>query len=239
LTSVKRLEGRIALVTGATRGIGERIAHGLAREGALVLVGCRAPADGEKVAAAIRAAGGKAEALAIDVADPASVRAAGDAVEKTHGALDVLVNNAGILEDAGVSTAELSLETLEATLRVNLRGPLLTIQRFLPLLRRSSRGRIVNMTSGLGCLTEGMSGGFPAYRMSKAALNALTRNLAAELEGTKIRVNAVSPGWVATDMGGPGAPLTPEQGADTAVWAVVDDGAPSGELLEERETREW
>ncbi len=237
---MKKLENRVALVTGATRGIGEAIAAGLAREGAHVLVGCRRPDEGARVCEAIRKSGGRADPQRIDVADPASIRAAAADVARAPGRLDILVNNAGVLLDHGLRTADLSLELFEETIRVNLRGPLLTIQHFLPLLRRSDRGRIVNMTSGLGCLNEGMSGGWPAYRMSKAALNALTRNLATELAGTGILVNAVNPGWVATDMGGAGAPLTPAQGADSAIYAcLIDEDGPDGELLEERRSRDW
>jgi NAD(P)-dependent dehydrogenase (short-subunit alcohol dehydrogenase family) len=235
-----RLTDRVALVTGANRGIGEAIARGLAKEGARVLVASRALEPGERVAAAIRAAGGSAAALALDVADPASIEAAAAAVAKDPGRLDILVNNAGILEDHGVDTEHLGLDVFERTMRVNVRGPLLLTQRFLPLLRRSKHGRIVNMTSGLGCLMEGMSGGYPAYRMSKAALNALSRNLASELEGSGIIVSAVNPGWVKTDMGGPGAPLSVEEGADTALHCcLLEDGSPSGELWEEREPRDW
>jgi NAD(P)-dependent dehydrogenase (short-subunit alcohol dehydrogenase family) len=230
------LEGRVALVTGANRGIGAAIARGLAREGALVLLGHRAAGSADAIAAEIRAAGGRAEPLRIDVAEEASVAAAARDVESRWKALHVLVNNAGILEDDGFRTEDLPLEVFERTIRVNLRGALLTTQAFLPLMRRGRWGRIVNLTSGLGLLSDGMSGGYPAYRMSKAALNALTANLASEVARDGILVNAVDPGWVRTDMGGPSAPDTPEEGADTAIWAATlpDDG-PSGKVLADRE----
>jgi len=235
-----KLKGSIALVTGANRGIGEEIAKGLAKEGARVLVGCRKAEDGARVVEAIAKAGGAAEALVVDVAQDASIEAAAAAITKTPGRLDILVNNAGILEDHGVSTKDLPLDVFERTMRVNVRGPLLLTQRLLPLLEGSKRGRIVNMSSGLGCLTEGMSGGYPAYRMSKAALNAFTRNLASELEGTNLIVSAVDPGWVRTDMGGPGAPLSVQEGADTAIHCcTMDEDSPSGELWAEREPRDW
>jgi NAD(P)-dependent dehydrogenase (short-subunit alcohol dehydrogenase family) len=230
------LRGRIALVTGANRGIGAAIARGLAGLGAHVLVGHRAPGAADEVVAAIGRQGGAAEPLAIDVADPASVAAAARSVDARHGKIHILVNNAGILEDDRFSTADLPIEIFDLTIRVNLRGPLVVIQHFLPLLRRGGRGRIVNMTSGLGALSEGMSGGYPAYRISKTGLNALTANLASELRGEGILVNAVDPGWVRTDMGGPGAPLSPEEGADTAIWAAtLPDAGPTGRVLHRRE----
>jgi len=230
------LDGKIALVTGANRGIGAEVARGLARHGAHVLVGHRPASDAGPVVDGIRRACGRAEALAIDVADDASVEAAARRVQDAHGRLDILVNNAAILEDDGATTATVPLDVFERTIRVNLRGPLLAIQRFLPLLARARRGRIVNVTSGLGLLADGMSGGYPAYRISKAALNALTANLAAELEGTGILVNAVDPGWVRTEMGGSNAPDAIEEGADTILYAAAlpDDG-PTGKVLYRRE----
>jgi NAD(P)-dependent dehydrogenase (short-subunit alcohol dehydrogenase family) len=230
-----KLTGRIALVTGGNRGIGAEVARGLAREGALVLVGHRRPGAADPVVAEIREAGGRAEPLAIDVGDDASVESAARAVEREHGALHVLVNNAGILEDQGLTTETLPLDVFDRTIRVNLRGALHTIQRFLPLMRRAGWGRIVNLTSGLGLLTEGMSGGWPAYRISKAGMNALTANLAAEVAGEGILVNSVDPGWVRTDMGGAEAPESVEEGADTVIFAATlpDDGV-TGKVLHKR-----
>ena len=235
-----KLEGRVALVTGANRGIGLATAVGLAREGALVLVGHRNKGQADQALAAIRAAGGRAEEIVIDVEDPASIEAAANAVAARHGKLHVLVNNAGILEDDGVSTESLPIEVFERTIRVNLRGTLLCCQHFLPLLRKAGGGRIVNLTSGLGRLCDGMSGGYPAYRMSKTAVNALTANMASELRGEKILVNAVDPGWVRTDMGGPSAPWSPTEGADTVVWAsALPDDGPTGKVLHERAVSEF
>ncbi len=239
--AMKQLEGKVALVTGGNRGIGEAIAKGLAREGALVLVGSRDPAKAVPVVAAIRAAGGKAEELRLDVDDPASVEAAAREVERRlGGVLHVLVNNAGIIEDDAFRTEDLPLDAFERTIRTNLRGPLLCSQRFLPLVRRAGWGRIVNLTSGLGSLSDGMSGGYPAYRMSKTALNALTANLAAELAGTGILVSAVDPGWVRTEMGGPNAPSSVEEGADTAIYAAcLPADGPTGRVLHRREVSDW
>jgi NAD(P)-dependent dehydrogenase (short-subunit alcohol dehydrogenase family) len=228
-----KLDGRVALVTGANRGLGEAVARGLAAEGARVAVGSRDLAAGERVAKSI---GGRAFAVALDVGDDASCRRAVEETVARGGGLHVLVNNAGVLLDDGVSTAEVSLDRFDRTLRVNLHGPLALIQLALPYMQRAGWGRIVNLSTGLSRLSAGMSGGYPGYRASKTALNALTRNLAGELGAGPIKVNAVDPGWVRTRMGGPNAPLAVEQGADTAIWAAcLGDDGPTGELLRDRQ----
>lgn len=230
----------MALVTGCSRGIGRAVALGLSRLGAIVIVSARDHRSADAVAAEIRSASGHAESLCLDVADPKSIVKAGESVKARHRELHVLVNNAGILKDAGFATADVPLPIFDETLRVNLRGTLLVIQELLPLLRAARWGRIVNLTSGLGRLSDGMSGGYPAYRMSKTAVNALTANLASELSGTGILVNAVDPGWVRTDMGGPSAPRSIEEGADTVLWAATlpDDG-PTGRVLHSRDVADF
>jgi NAD(P)-dependent dehydrogenase (short-subunit alcohol dehydrogenase family) len=232
-----KLDGRLALVTGANRGIGRGIAEGLAREGAVVAVGARVRAEAEKVA---RELGGSAFPVELDVADDEACRRAVDEVVKHAGGLHVLVNNAAVAIDDAHRTADLPLERLELAWRTNLRAPLLLIQLAIPHMKRAKWGRIVNLSTGMSRLGEGMSGGWPSYRITKTALNALTRNLASELRGTGILVNAIDPGWVKTRMGGPGAPSSIEEGADTAIWAAcLPANGPSGELLRKREPSPW
>jgi NAD(P)-dependent dehydrogenase (short-subunit alcohol dehydrogenase family) len=227
-----QLDGRVALVTGANRGIGRAVASGLAREGALVAVAARDAEAADEAAAAI---GQRAFAVTLDVTDDDSCRGAVAEVVRRGGGLHVLVNNAGVFADGGHQTEDLPLEHFDATMRTNLRGPLVLIQLALPEMRKAGWGRIVNVSTGLSRLSEGMSGGYPAYRMSKTALNALTRNLAAELRDSGILVNAVDPGWVKTRMGGTGATRSVKQGAATIVWAAcLPADGPSGELLHDR-----
>ena len=235
-----KLKGKTALVTGGNRGIGRAVCAGLAREGAFVLVGSRDDAQARRVADVLRGDGGNADAIRLDVTDAASVNLAAARVEREHGDLHVLVNNAGVLLDHARQTENIPLDAFDATFAVNVRGALVMVQSFLGLMRRAGWGRIVNVTSGLGRLSDGMTGGWPGYRMSKAALNALTCNLAAELRGSGILVNAVDPGWVVTDMGGPRAPRSIEEGADGIVWAccLPDDG-PTGKLLHNRQIKSW
>ena len=176
--------------------------------------------------------------IQLDVTDDDSVGAAVAGIEAEHDRLDVLVNNAGIYgEPAGA--ADYDLDAAHEVIETNVFGPWRMIQAALPLLRRSDAARIVNLSSGAGQL-EDMGGGRTAYRLSKAALNALTRNLAADEAGSGLLVNSVCPGWVRTEMGGAGAPRSVEEGADTAVWlATLGDDGPTGGFFRNREPIPW
>lgn len=225
------------MVTGANRGIGRAVAEGLAAEGAVVAVCARKLPEAEEAA---RAIGRGAFPVALDVAVDEQCREAVALVVKRAGGLHVLVNNAAVAADEQHPTAELPLDRFDLAVRVNLRAPLVLVQLALPHMRAARWGRIVNVSTGMARLGEGMGGGWPSYRITKAGLNALTRNLASELRGTGILANVVDPGWVRTRMGGGGAPRSVEQGADTIVWAAAlpDDG-PNGEFLRDREPSDF
>ena len=224
-------ERPVALVSGANRGIGEEIARQLAEDhGYLVLAGSRDPSKVDE--------SGAVRALQLDVADQGSVDAARERIEGDPGQLDVLVNNAGIYGDHE-SVGEYDLDTAHEVLETNTFGAWRLTQAMLPLLRGSGHGRIVNVSSGAGQLTE-MNGGSAAYRVSKSGLNALTRILAEDEAGHGILANSLCPGWVRSDMGGRGARLSVEEGADTAVWlATLPDDGPSGGFFRYREPIPW
>jgi NAD(P)-dependent dehydrogenase (short-subunit alcohol dehydrogenase family) len=232
--------GRVAVVTGANRGIGLVIVRELAHRGLRVVLTARDAAKGESARARLRAQGLNVGFHALDVRDAEQSRAAAAWVEREFGQLDVLVNNAGVLSDPkGVRASTVDPAVLRDALETNAIGALAVTQACLPLMRRGGYGRIVNVSSELGQLAS-MGSGTPAYRVSKAALNAITRTLAAELAGTNIKVNAMSPGWVRSDMGGPSAPRSLEQGADTAVWlATLPDDGPSGAFFKDRSPIVW
>jgi NAD(P)-dependent dehydrogenase (short-subunit alcohol dehydrogenase family) len=213
----------VSLVTGANRGIGREVCRQLAARGHTVVLTAR---DAAAAAAAAEESG--AMPLRLDVTVPASIAAAADAVAERYGKLDVLVNNAAISYDTWQRAMTADLSVVREAAETNLYGPWLVVQRFLPLLRSSEHPRIVNVSSESGSLTS-MGGGTPAYAASKAALNALTRMLAAELRAEHMLVNAVCPGWTATDMGGPGGRPV-DQGAASVVWAATlpDDGPTGG-----------
>ena len=232
---------RVAVVTGANRGIGFEICRQLARlRGIRVVLTARDAAKGQAAAKKLHGEGLEVESRAHDVASEASIRSFGGWVTDGHKRCDILVNNAGVMLDPrGSRVLDSRLETWRETLDTNLIGPLLLIQTLAPIMKKNRYGRIVNMSSGQGQLSE-MGIGTPAYRVSKTALNALTRTLAGELRDNGVLVNAMCPGWVKTDMGGAGAPRTVEQGADTAVWlATLPDDGPSGGFFRDRKPIPW
>jgi NAD(P)-dependent dehydrogenase (short-subunit alcohol dehydrogenase family) len=226
---------RVALVTGANRGIGLEVCRQLAERGYRVVLAARDRDKGERAAQGLR---GDVHAVQLDVADPESVRAAAAWIEADVGHLDALVNNAAILYDTWQRGVDADLDQVREALDTNLLGAWRVTQATLALLRRSPAGRIVNVSSGAGALND-MGGGTPAYRTSKAALNALTRILASELRGERILVNAICPGWVATDMGGPGGRPV-RDGAAGIVWAVeLPDDGPTGGFFRDGRPIAW
>ncbi len=200
----------IALVTGASRGLGREVARRLVEEGYTVLAGVRNPATMKPLPGV--------EVMTLDVADPASISVAAASIKARPGHLDVLVNNAGILLDERDDVLSVEADLLRRTLETNTLGPLRLVQALAPLMARG--GRIVNVSSGGGQLSA-PSTWAPAYCVSKTALNAVTVQLAAALKPRGIAVNAVCPGWVRTDMGGAGAPRDLRQGADSILWLIL------------------
>jgi NAD(P)-dependent dehydrogenase (short-subunit alcohol dehydrogenase family) len=223
---------RTALVTGANRGIGLEVCRQLAALGYRVILTAR---DRSKAVAAVQSLGSAGDVLAaqLDVTDPSSIAAA------AQNPVDVLVNNAGILVDDNVDLLDLPGSTLRETFETNVVAPLAVAQALVPGMIGRRYGRIVNVSSEAGQLAS-MGTYAPAYSMSKTALNALTRQLAAATKGTGILVNSACPGWVRTDMGGRNAPRSVEQGADTIVWlATLDANGPTGGFFSDRTPIPW
>jgi NAD(P)-dependent dehydrogenase (short-subunit alcohol dehydrogenase family) len=224
-------------VSGGNRGIGREVAQELAQLGYRVVIGSRDLAKGEKAA---REVGDGVVARELDVTDEETIRKCIDSIAEEFGRLDVLVNNAGIVGGGWrTSAVDVDLDDVRNTLDTNLFGAWRLTQAALPLMRRNGYGRIVNLSSGMGQLSD-MRGHSPAYRVSKTGLNALTRILTAELEGENVLVNSCCPGWVRTDMGGRSAPRSLEEGADTPVWlATLPDDGPRGGFFRNREPIPW
>jgi NAD(P)-dependent dehydrogenase (short-subunit alcohol dehydrogenase family) len=179
----------------------------------------------------------------LDVTDASSIEQLAQFVREQFGHLEILVNNAGILIDpldpAASSIFQAKIDTLRRTYETNVYGPWQLCQALIPLMQVRSYGRVVNVSSGMGQLAE-MNGGYAGYRLSKTALNVLTRIFADELKGTNILVNSVCPGWVRTDMGGPNATRSIAEGVDTIVWlATLPEGAPTGQFFRDRQPIAW
>lgn len=235
---------KTAIVTGGNRGLGREIARRLAEEDVLVVIGARDPAKGERAAAELRRGlgrhAGNVASHPLDVNDTRSVRRFLAHVEKEHGAPAILVNNAGVYPEArDAKVVDTPTAVWRETFETNLFGAVRMCREVVPGMRKLGYGRVVNISSGLGQLHQ-MREGSPAYRVSKAALNALTRTLAAEVEGSGILVNSMSPGWVRTAMGGEEAPRSVEQGADTAVWlCLLPTNGPTGQFFRDRKPIPW
>jgi len=239
LSTAPPLAQQIALVTGANRGLGLEVVRQLAATGMTVLLGSRKLDLGERAAQALRYTGADVVAVKLDVTRPEDINAAARLIENSYGRLDVLVNNAGGYYDVNARPTSISLDTVQAALDLNLFGAWRMNEAMLPLMRVHGFGRIVNVSSGCGSSTiDGDT--CPAYRVSKAALNMYTRTLAAELEGSGILINAVCPGWTATDMGGPGGRAIGD-GAEGIVWAACLSAKMSmnGLFFRDRQPMAW
>ena len=240
---------KTALITGANKGIGLETARQLGKQGITVLVGARDSRKGEIAAEGLRKDGIDAHSIVIDVGDPESIRKAAVQIEREFGRLDILVNNAGVMtDDREKKVSGQSLATWRETFNTNVFGLIATTEAFLPLLRKSDAGRIVNLSSILGSITFHATPGSPvyeskntpAYNVSKSAVNAYTVQLAYELKDTRIKVNAAHPGWVKTEMGGEGATMELEDGAKTSVaLATVGADGPNGSFIHMGESLPW
>lgn len=239
-----RKETPVALITGANRGLGLETCRQLAKRGYRVILSSRDADTGRISAEGLGRQGLQVDYHRLDVTDAGGITQLARAIERDYGRLDVLVNNAGVFRDtigsddpAQDSVFAAELDVIRESMETNVYGPLRLCQSLIPLMR--GPGRVVNVSSGMGQLSD-MNGCCPGYRLSKTALNAVTRIFADELKGTGIKVNSVCPGWVRTDMGGPGATLSIEQGVETIVWlATLSEDGPSGGFFRNKQPIPW
>ncbi|HEY9139497.1 MAG TPA: SDR family oxidoreductase [Bryobacteraceae bacterium] len=238
---------KIALVTGANKGIGFEVARQLAASGCTVLLGARNQTLGEDAAGKLAAEGLDVRDIAIDLTLPTTIIAAASRIAADFDHLDILVNNAGIATPGDGPPTASSLDAIEKTLRVNFLGSVAVTQAMLPLLRKAPSGRIVNVSSGLGSLTQNGDPAWPyaahkylGYSASKAALNMLTVQLAYELRDTAIKVNSADPGYTATDLNGHSGTQTILEGAAEAIrLALLPEDGPTGTYSDSKGVVPW
>ena len=229
----------VAIVTGGNRGIGYEICKELSMADCNVVLTSRNEEEGRRAVAKLHHHDDKVAYRRLDVTDSKDISSLRDWILKTYGRVDILINNAGVYLDEGVSVFDVDENIMHDTLAVNFYGAFLMCRAFVPIMRQNGYGRIVNVSSGYGAMSE-MGGYVAAYRISKAALNALTLIMANELRDGNIKVNAVCPGWVRTDMGGGMAPISPEAAAkDIVHFALVDAKGPTGSFFRHKKPIQW
>jgi NAD(P)-dependent dehydrogenase (short-subunit alcohol dehydrogenase family) len=228
----------VAIVTGGNRGIGHEICKELSRAGCNVVLTSRNEQEGRRAVAKLHHNDNVAYRR-LDVTDSKDIASLRDWILKTYGRVDILINNAGVYLDEGVSVFDVDENIMQDTIAVNFYGSFHMCRAFVPIMRQNGYGRIVNVSSGYGAMSE-MGGYVAAYRISKAALNALTLIMANELRDGNIKVNAVCPGWVRTDMGGSMAPISPEAAAkDIVHFALIDAKGPTGGFFRHKKLIQW
>src|SRR5580704_9301409 len=246
MANVQVFEGDIALISGANKGIGFEIARGLGAKKIKVLVGARDEARGQTAAGKLKAEGADARFIQLDVTDHGTIERAAEWIEKEFGRLDILVNNAGVAE-FGTKPSDVDLAKVREVYETNFFGPVALIQRMLPLLKKSKHGRIVNVSSSLGSLTLSSDLKSPfadflalGYNTSKSALNSMTIQFAKELKDTAIKVNAICPGYCATDINGNSGPRSAAEGAVAAIrYATIDADGPTGGYFNDAGRLPW
>ena len=230
---------KVAIVTGANRGIGYETCRQISQLGIVTILTSRDETKGLEAIGTLRRDGIEVLYHQLDVADPDSISRMRQYIGEEFQRCDILINNAGVFLDRGVSIFDLSADLLEETLRINFLGALKMCQEFLPLMQENRYGRIVNVSSSMGSLA-GMGAGSAAYKLSKLMMNGMTRIMAAEIDQANIKINTMAPGWVRSDMGGSNAPRSLSQGADTIIWlATLPQDGPSGGFFEDRAPAAW
>lgn len=230
---------KIAVITGANKGIGFETARQLSAAGVKIILTARDEKRGRDAADVLVKEGGDVVFHQLDVTDQNSVDRLLGHVEENFGKLDILINNAGVNLDHGATGLDADLDNVINTFTVNTVGPLRMCKAFVPLMVKNNFGRVVNVSSGMGQLSD-MTGMWPGYRISKTALNAVTRIIADEVKDKNITVNSVCPGWTKTDLGGNDAPILPKDAVGTILWlATLEKNKPSGGFFREMERLEW
>ncbi|MGO0059431.1 SDR family oxidoreductase [Brevibacillus fluminis] len=230
---------KIALVTGGNRGVGYELCKQLALRGYTVILTSRDAEKGHEAAQKLNDSALDVSFVQMDVDTPESIRQAAITVNERYGRVDVLINNAGVYLDENEGMLTMDPSILKQTMTTNFFGAYHVIRSFIPLMQKQGYGRVINVSSEYGALSEMSDQGAGAYKLSKFALNGLTQLVAAEIKGD-IKINAVDPGWVRTDMGGPSAPRTPKQAAESILWlATIGPEGSNGEFFRDGKRIDW